>query len=168
MHTSPQFATIFAMLPRLLLLVALAGVVSAADSPLVALSKRTNRKASKTPVITNHTLASRARLAIATTETTEAAPATETAAPTPPPATTPSAPTGAKVTVAGAGPGYSSTTVRNIAPSSSAQTVAPQSTGRALEPASGARTVAPQATAPTVQPQSTARTVDPTAQQPPR
>src|SRR5688572_27283292 len=47
------------MLRTTLALLLVAGVVSvsAEDSPLVALAKRTNRKASKTPVITNDTIA---------------------------------------------------------------------------------------------------------------
>jgi hypothetical protein len=135
----------------------LAGIASAEDSPLVALAKRTNRKAPKSPVITNQTIGTHAgRVSFAggqmppinltappdsssakatnTTQTTAATATTQTTAtPTPP------------------------STARNIQPPSSARNVDPSSGARAVAPQSTGATVPPASTAQTVQPQATAK-----------
>ena len=134
-------------------------VAQAEDSPLVALAKRTNRKASKTPVITNETVAkSGGRVSIASGPATPLpvlppAPAVATAAPTAPAKEAPS--------TTDVGP---PTTARNIDPASSARTIDPASgagqiepqsytvrsidptttTVRSIDPASSAQNVAPQ------------------------
>lgn len=160
------------MLRITILVVLAAASVSAQDSPLVALAKRTNRAASKTPVITNETLArSRGRLSTPAGETATASNAqpafVPSAAPSQPVAPrTPQAP----VTEPATPPGYpAASTVRNVEPQSSAQFVNPQSTARTIVPASGATHVNPQSTAQTVQPASTARNIPPqTTTTPPR
>ena len=149
-----------------------AGVVSAQDSPLVALAKRSNRKASKTPVITNQTVGQRSgRISTVdgavpplTTGTTAAAPATAASpAPVTQPArpATPAAPAPAMASsmVAPADPKAAS--VRNIDPYSTARSVEPSSSARTVAPVSGAQNINPTSTVQTVQPTSTVRTVAP-------
>jgi hypothetical protein len=164
------------MLRIILVSLVFAGVVSAQDSPLVALAKKSNRKASKTPVITHQTLANRDRIAVPAAEPAPAAeptPATAAhpaVAPAPATAATPAtapakpaAPAGARVAVAAVPSNYSGTTVRNIEPSSSAQVIAAQSTAATTPLTSGAGRFEPQATGRAVQPASTARSVQPQA-----
>src|SRR5687767_10909702 len=107
------------MLRITIVLLLVAGVASAEDSPLVALAKRTNRKASKTPVITNQTVG-RGRIAIPTGG----------APPTPAAAATPAAPA-TPAPVAPALPQWLLESPRPAAPAvpevaSSARAVAPQ------------------------------------------
>jgi hypothetical protein len=167
--------TILVMRKILVVLLVVAGSVSAQDSPLVALAKRTNRKASKTPVITNATVAaSQGRMSMAAGEAaaaqsqtaTPAAAATEAAAATP--AAVPPAPAVQYVapkTITRAAPVVTSympqpaSTARNIEVQSTAVTIAPVSTVQNIEPASSARTVEPPSSARNVEPASTVRFV---------
>lgn len=154
------------MRKTIVVLVLAAGVVSAQDSPLVALAKRTNRKASKTPVITNDRVAkSNGRISLAGGEG-QALPA---AAPAPPAeprqvaAVVPATPA-----ASAPAPASLTTTVRNIEPQSSARFIPAQSSARTIDPIA-VRPVVPQSTAPTVQPQSTARNIAPqSSTQPPK
>ncbi|HEY0139850.1 MAG TPA: hypothetical protein VGF48_03080 [Thermoanaerobaculia bacterium] len=163
------------MLRTLPLVLLLAGTVLAADSPLVAAAKRSNRKASKTPVITNDTVGgSRGRVSTSTpaevTASTNGQPANAqrasatgmTAAPAPAAPTKAAAPTEpAPVVVVSANPSFPTTTVRNIEKSSTAQTSATTSTARIIEATSGARVIEAQSTVQTTSPQSTARNIEP-------
>ena len=173
------------MLRAIVGLFLIASVVSAEDSPLVALAKRANRKASKTPVITNETVArSRGRFSLpagqetATAAEVKSASAVPSAA-TPPPVpmptpavTPPPAPAPAQgVTPGTLGTGaYAASTARNIVPQSSVRNIEPQSSARTTLPASTARSI-PAPTAPIVVPESTARNIQPQAapvQKPPQ
>ena len=161
----------FVMIRTALALTLVAAFASAEDSPLVALAKRTNRKVSKTPVITNETLAqSKGRFSASTAEpaplpravTTassiaNAQPAAQpqTAAASSVPATP--APRPIQPAVA---PAYGTSTVRNIDPATSARNIEPQSTARTITP-SAPPTVTPQSSARNVQPSSTARNIQP-------
>lgn len=155
-------------------------LVSAEDSPLVALAKRTNRTVSKKPVITNATLsgsAGKGRVSMSSGEAVplpsiaaaparaQSAAAVAAAAATP---ATPQAPATAApaattpATPAPAVSAYGASTVRNIDPQSSARAIAPASTGRTIEAASTSRTI--EATnAGRIDPQSTARNIQPQA-----
>lgn len=151
---------------KLMILVLLAAAtISAGDSPLVALAKRTNRKASKTPVITNDTVAkSKGRLSAAggdATASTGAQPA-RTASPS---YSQPEASTARKESTPAstAAPNYPSTTVRTIQPQSTAATLNPSSTARTIQASSGAGKIAAQSTAQTVRPASTAQTSRPSS-----
>jgi hypothetical protein len=156
-----------------LALLLLAAVASAEDSPLVALAKRSNRSASKTPVITNETLASskgRISFTAGNTQSGQATSAENPAAVTPnvvppvssqagrsatrvyPPATAAAAPTTEYVLPS---------TARNAEPQSSVRNVEPQSSVRNIEPQSTVRNAEPQSTARNVEPQSTVRNIEP-------
>ena len=161
----------------MVLLAAMAvSAASAEDSPLVALAKRTNRKASKTPVITNEMVArSQGRLSMPAGETPSASNALPPLSPasTPRPATTRAAgPSKSQATVATttatptttpttATPNGPSSTARSYEIQSTARTVTPQSTVRTVEPYSGAGRIEAQSTAQTIQPASTAQYVPP-------
>ena len=141
----------------------LAAVASAEDSPLVALTKHSNRTASKTPVITNETVASsKGRISFTAGEAPSvqaapshvAAPAVLTTAPT---TTAPPAARAYTPVTAPAADYNPPTTVRNIEPQSSATRTEPQSTARTIEPSSGARSVEPQSTARTIESQAVAK-----------
>lgn len=140
-------------------------VLTAADSPLVALAKRTNRSASKTPVITNATLAQHSgRISIATDveNASKQAPKLPPATPRQEPARTAVSPAAApRPTITMATPVNPSTTVRNIEPQSTAVTVTPQSTAGVIQGTSSVQSITPQSTAGTITPQSTARTITP-------
>lgn len=168
--------------------------VAAADSPLVALAKRTNRAGSKSPVITNETLAkTRGTFSTAGGESAAAEPPKASAksastiarqpavkvegasAPAPDPAAAKTAPAAASaVLTPRSAPAMSSvgmsvypqTTVRNIEPQSTARTVTPASTAGTINPTSTASTSTPATSAQNIQPQSTARTIEPQAVQP--
>jgi len=158
---------------KAMLLIAFAGaaMASAEDSPLVALAKRTNRKAAKAPVITNETLArGKGRVSLPEGEpaplpsiaTTSASAVATAAATTPQPVQQPErprvAPPAAPVTPAQNAP---ASTVRNIEPQSSARFITPAaSTVRTVQP-SAAAPVNPQSTAGRIDPQSTVRNIDP-------
>ena len=161
------------MIRTTLALLLTTAVVMAQDSPLVALAKRTNRKASKTPVITNETVArSKGRVSLPAGDTQAVAAAlpalpTPTAAPTAQ-EETPRQP--ARAATAAATAPYTApatTTVRNITPESTARTIMPE-TARTIEPATTARQITPQSTVPTVQPASTARNIQPQTSNPPQ
>jgi len=161
----------------LLFLVAVASVAWAEDSPLVALAKRTNRKASSRPVITNETVAaSKGRISVSSAEPVKSSSPRATGAPAPAApsqpqarATTAAAPANPQpATPAAPTSGYPASTARNIEPTSSAQTITPQSTARTIDPSTGARTIDPQSTAGTIQPASTARNIEPQANKPPQ
>ena len=131
-----------------------ASVAIGEDSPLVAAAKRTNRKASKTPVITNAKLSkSRAHLSTAA----------ENLAPLPKPEAAPAPPVRPETTAAPAStrPSAIPTTARSVAPQSTAGTVAPTTGAQTVVPQSTGQTVAPQSTGQSLAPQSTARTVAP-------
>lgn len=140
----------------------------AQDSPLVALAKRTNRKASKSKVITNETLvtaSSRGRVSVATGDTS---------APPPPPAEV--TPAGQRSYVVSSTPAapreiapeptYPAASVRNIDPASSARSVAPASTARSVDASNGVRYIDPQSTSRTIQPGSSAQNIQPQSTQP--
>lgn len=152
------------MLRTTLALLLVAGIASAEDSPLVAAAKRSNRQASKTPVITNSTLAkSRGRLSTASEQLPPLP------SPTVAPGTKPAAPAPARDetrTTQTQQPATPASTARMIEPSSSARSTAPTSSARSVEPTSGVRNTDPSSTARTVQPQSTAKTVNPQAAKP--
>ena len=147
--------------------------VFADDSDLVALARRTHRAASKTPVITNDTLAaSKGRISIssgsASTPTVTPAPASYT------PASTPAAPH-ASVAVAPnkLAPTYDNVTVPNAvattAPQSSVRYTPAESTARSETPASTAHNIQPDSTARNIEPESTVRNADKIMpQQPPK
>jgi len=162
------------MLRTMIVLLLVAATVSAEDSPLVALAKRTNRKASKTPVITNETVArSKGRLSMAGGETPRTQPTLMPASTATPESSSAASPSYAQGTAAAATvSSYPSSTVRNVEPQSSARTVASQSTARTVEPSSLAGRIEPQSSAQTVRPEITAQTIRPesTAQtiQPPQ
>lgn len=134
---------------------AVANDAVADDSVLVALAKRTNRQASKTPVITNETLAtSTGRISVASgdAKATPSAPSTTTA-------------TGAKVSVIAVPANPTGGTARNIpaqstatneAPRSSAANAQPQSTARAADASSTASNSSVNSSARYSEPQSTA------------
>ncbi|HWW62138.1 MAG TPA: hypothetical protein VN181_12280 [Thermoanaerobaculia bacterium] len=129
-----------------------AGVASAEDSPLVALAKRTNRKGSKTPVITHETLANSVGRVSTAAETT-----TSSSAPfTVPPVVMPAAPAPPKreLTAASTEPapetGYPASTARNVEAQSSARTI---------DPSSGAGRIEAQSTVRTIQPESSAQNI---------
>lgn len=142
------------MLRTTLAFLLLAGVASAQDSPLVALAKRTHRTASKTPVITNESLATlKGRVSFAAGQTQSApAPAyvPASSAPGPQARTTSAAPA---VPVDYSLP----SSARNIEPQVSARTTMPESSAHTIEPTSGARTIEPQSTARTIEPQVVVR-----------
>ena len=156
------------MLRLMLVVLLLTSFASAADSPLVALANRTNRKASKTRVITNETLAaSKGRISVASGEAAgPSAGRRLPPAPAPPPRVAPQQAQTAAPS-ATTTPAYAPTTARNIEPSSSAQSITPQSTAGTIQPSSGARRIDPQNTSRTIQPASTARTIEPQANRPP-
>lgn len=144
-------------------------VVSAEDSPLVALAKRSNRTVSKTRVITNDTVGggSRGRVSMSTGEAvplprTGAAPAPAAAPATPQAPPTPQAPATPQATTPPAASPYGTSTVRNVEPQSSARVIAPASSGRTIAPASTSRTI-DATNAGRIDPQSTARNIQPQA-----
>jgi hypothetical protein len=150
-----------------LLTAALVSATSAEDSPLVALAKRTNRKATpKAPVITNEMVSkSKGRLSMAggdgTTATNSAPTLPPAAAPAPATTTTPP-PVGVpvvRVTSAPA-PAYPSS-ARNIDPQSTVQFRDAQASARTIDPTSGAGRIDPQSTAGTIQPATTAQNIPP-------
>jgi hypothetical protein len=168
-----------------LLLVATVASASAQDSPLVALAKRTNRKAPKTTVITNETVAAASgRLSMPAGDASKAAaPATsstarpeaqvngasvQTVAP-PPAAKAKAQPQTAeqprRTTVRNIQP---ESTARNLDPASSARNIQPESTVRNVQPESSARNVEPATTARNIEPASTARNIEPETNTPPR
>src|SRR3954470_17286907 len=136
------------MFRTILAVLLLATVASAEDSPLVALAKRSNRSASKLPVITNESVASsKGRISFTAGETPSVqasaghvpAPASSTVAPT-----TPAPPAARAYTPTTASAATSAdynlpSTARNIEPQSSATKTEPQSTARTIEPSSAAR-----------------------------
>jgi hypothetical protein len=157
--------------------IASANLLSADDSSLVALAKRTNRKTSKTPVITNDTVrTSKGRISQSAGEPTSAS-SQPSAAPAPaaapamtaatastakPQPTKASAPANSQATAAAAttsSKNPASTTVRYVEPQSTARTSVPESTARSSEPTSGVKSVEPTITARTVTPESTAKNV---------
>ncbi len=164
------------MLRIALVVMLVAGVASASaqDSPLVALAKRTNRKASKTPVITNETVAaSKGRLSTAAGDTT-ASTSTQTAVVAGTVSPAPMAPQAKAKAEAQAQaqaatpevPAYRTptnpaSTVRNIEPQSSARNTDPQITARTIDPSAAPENANPQSTARTIAPESTARTIQP-------
>ncbi len=166
------------MLRIALVVLLAAGVASASaqDSPLVALAKRTNRKASKTPVITNETVAaSKGRLSTAAGDTT-ASTSTQTAVVAGTVSPAPMAPQAKAKAEAQAQaqaqaatpevPAYRTptnpaSTVRNIEPQSSARNTDPQITARTIDPSAAPVNANPQSTARTIAPESTARTIQP-------
>ena len=165
------------MLRAIIPLCLVAAFASAEDSPLVALAKRTNHKASKRPVITNETVAaSRGWISIAFGETTASSmtPAVASSpSPIPPPSPTVAAPANlASPTIPSAAAtqtsSYPSSTVRNIEPASSVTTVAPESTTRTTEPSSGAGRIDIQSTARTIEPDSTVHNSQPQTSKPPQ
>ena len=144
-----------------ILLVA-AAVATAQDSPLVAAAKKTNRKNSKTPVITNATVGKgNGRIAYASGEPKPlpSVPATATTAPAAPAAKADNTPRPSNQQPAPDPVAGYQTTVRNIEPQSTVRTSTPQaaparapqgapttmptSAGRNIDPASSARNVAP-------------------------
>ena len=150
------------MLRITIALLLVAGVASAEDSPLVALAKRTNRKASKTPVITNQNVG-RGRVAI---PTGDAPPAVTPAPATTPTAAAPAAPALPAWLLESPRPAAPpvpelSSTARSVAPQSSAQTTMATTSARNVAPTSGAVNYAPQSTAGSVAPASTAQNVQP-------
>jgi hypothetical protein len=152
------------MLKTGLALLLVAGVASAADSPLVALAKRTNRKAPKTAVITNDNLATgNGRVSTGSQPSgtaptaTPAAQATQAA-----PATSPApAPTGARIAGAPAPVETPTTSVRNVEAQSTARNVEPTVTSRSVDAPTTAKYVTPLATAKSNEPPSTVRNIDP-------
>lgn len=161
-----------------LVVILLAGFAAAQDSPYVALAKRTNRKASKTRVITNETLV-RARTYSESTEGEQATTAPAAAAataqqaavteetPAPAPVASVNATTGLLLPPVEqlTEPSYP-TTAKTIAPESTARTV-PAEMARNIEPTSGAQTIEPQSTIQAVEPASSARNIEPAAAKPP-
>ena len=134
--------------------------VLADDSALVAMAKRTHRAASKTPVITNDTLAaSKGRISVASGTASAPAPSSYT-----PPST--SAPQHAGVAVAPnkLAPTYDNFTVpqavAGTAPQSSVRNTPVESTARSEAPSSSARTIQPESTARNIDPESTVRNAD--------
>ncbi|HEX2123617.1 MAG TPA: hypothetical protein VHL59_18450 [Thermoanaerobaculia bacterium] len=174
------------MLRTALVVLLVAGVASAEDSPLVALAKRTNRKASKTPVITNETVAaSKGRLSMAAGDTTASTGTQETSAavvagPVSPARLAPQAkadaqpqapaPAAAAVVDPYRTPTNPASTVRNIEPQSSARNTDPQVTARTIDPSAAPVNANPQSTARTIAPESTARNIQPqqTTSKPPQ
>ncbi|HUR79408.1 MAG TPA: hypothetical protein VM733_01485 [Thermoanaerobaculia bacterium] len=146
-------------------------MVSAEDSPLVALAKRSNRAKSKIPVITNQSVAhSKGRFSQssgdAVTPVTVAAPSP--AAPTPVAAATPVAAKPApavnpRITMPGeVGSGaYGASTARIIEPQSSARNIDPTGV-RATAPTAATQPMGPTIVQP-VTPQSSARNIAPVA-----
>jgi hypothetical protein len=138
------------------------------DSPLVALAKRSNRKASKTPVITNATVSgSKGRVSFGGGEngqTTAALPAPTIAAAT---AAAPNAKAQpAKAAAASAKPAYPAATAQMPAssgPASSATFKPITSTATYVAPPSSARTMPATSAVPVAGAQNTVRTVQPTS-----
>jgi len=139
------------------------------DSDLVALAKRTHRATSKTPVITNDTLAaSKGRISISsgTASTPAATPAVMPAVSTSTPAAKPVAQQ-ASVAVA---PNRVSAPIDNVTVPAAVASTEPQSssvhytpaesTARIMTPESSARDIQPQSTARNIQPESTVRNTD--------
>lgn len=155
MHPASNFATILRMRRMIPLLLLIAAVASAEDSPLVALAKRTNRKASRTPVITNEMVArSNGRLSMPAGETINPANSLPPLAPAAAAATTK--------------PANAASNTGTVEPQSPIRFLSPQSTARNIDPSSGAVRITPQITAQTVQPESTAQTVQPQISTPPQ
>ncbi|HVG24073.1 MAG TPA: hypothetical protein VND45_07970 [Thermoanaerobaculia bacterium] len=151
--------TIFAVL------VLSAAVVSAEDSPMVALAKRSNRKASKAPLITNETIArSRGHVSLPAGTAVNAPaplPATVDAATTPAAAPTPRAAATEPARTDALGRSYAPSSARNIAPESTARNITPTSSARTINPTTAAGNITPQTTAGRIDPRSTARTITP-------
>ena len=146
-----------------------ATLVSAEDSPLVALAKRATRAKSKTMVITNETVThSKGRFSQASGDSTTAAPAPAAAAtPVPAPRSqqNPAVLTAPlKTTLPGeVGSGaYGPSTARIIEPQSSARNIEPTGARPTAPAATTVQTIGPTVVAP-VTPQSTARNITPTA-----
>jgi hypothetical protein len=137
---------------------------SAEDSPMVALAKRTNRKASKAPVITNETLAnSKGRMSMSSGETVPPPAIALTPSPTVQAATKPAAQTIPAASFQPATrPADPNSTVRNIEPQSSARYITPQSTARTTQ-APTAPNITPQSSNTNITPASTARNITPQA-----
>src|SRR6266576_1102851 len=141
----PMFRTALALL-------LLAAVASAEDSPLVALAKRSNRSASKRPVITNETVAaSKGRISF-TAGNTQSGQATS--------AEIPAAATPTVVPPVPAQAGRSATRVYPPASAAAAPTqeYALPTTARNVEPQSSVRNVEPSSSVRNIDPQSTVRT----------
>lgn len=155
--------------------------VSAEDSPMVALAKRANRKASKTPVITNDTVAaSRGRFSQPTGEAPVQPPTRPTTATASTIATTVTPPAPARppevATVPAPRPqqpvalpgqvgsgAFAPSTARNIEPQSTARNITPAATTvSTIQPQSSARTIQTTSGQP-ITPQSTARNIQPQA-----
>lgn len=137
--------------------------VLADDSDLVALAKRTHRATSKTPVITNDTLAaSKGRISISSGTASPPAPApaampavSTTSAPAPKPV----AQHAAGVAVA---PNRVSAPIDNVTLPAEVAPTAPQTSSVHYSPAEGtARSVTPESTARNIEPTSTARNIQP-------
>ena len=139
------------------LLLTTAMVSAAEDSPLVALAKRTNRKAGKTPVITNATLGAsttgKGRVSMPEGEALPLPSVPASAAPkAAAPAAAPAPRAAAAAPAAPATPAYPSSTARIIEPQSSIRSIVP-SAAAGMAPQSTARNVEPQAVAPVKPPQ---------------
>jgi hypothetical protein len=140
------------------LLLTTAMVSAAEDSPLVALAKRTNRKAAKTPVITNATLAGstigKGRVSMPAGEALPLPRVPSAAAPqaAATPAAAPAPRAAAAAPVATTTPAYPSSTARIIEPQSSIRSIVP-SAAAGMAPQSTARNVETQAVAPVKPPQ---------------
>lgn len=121
----------------------------------MALAKRTNRKASKTPVITNETVAaSKGRLSIAS-ENSAPLPKFEPSA-TPAPAAKKPAATAASTS---ATPPSPPSTARNLEAQVTNRNMGAQSTAGVIKPTVGARNLDAQSTGRSYQGESTARTI---------
>ena len=148
-----------------------ATMLSAEDSPLVALAKRANRAKSKSMVITNETVThSKGRFSQASgdgaTVTVATAPSPAAATPTAgatPAASRPAAAPSQRITLPGeVGSGaYGASTARIIEPQSSARNIEPTG-ARATAPVGTTQPMGPTVVAP-VMPQSSARNITPTA-----
>jgi len=139
----------------------LAGVsVLADDSDLVALAKRTHRATSKTPVITNDTLAaSKGRISISSGPASAPAPAP---AAMPAVSTTTSAPAPQHAAGVAVAPNRVSAPIDNVSMPAEVAPTAPQTSSVHYSPAEGtARSVTPESTARNIEPTSTARNIQP-------
>lgn len=144
---------------------------AAEDSPLVALAKRTNRQASKRPVITNETLAKSSNKVSFASGDSLPAPALPKAPSTPTSQQTANSPVAqnAPKDLAGQAGNYPTSTARTIDPQSSARTIDPQSTAGTIQPTSDTvRQINPTSTAANIQPQSTAQNIVPQTANPPQ
>ncbi|HYH07740.1 MAG TPA: hypothetical protein VEK11_11855 [Thermoanaerobaculia bacterium] len=145
-------------------------VASAEDSPLVAAAKRTNRKAPKSRVITNDTLARSGggRMAVASGEAKPlpVVPPSTTPAPAPQSTSRPS-PTTVPAPAPAMGDGTPYTSARNIDPQASARTIAPTSSITVAPPPSSAGRIDPSSSGRNIDPSSSARNIEPQAVKPP-